>query len=336
MLKIKYIKLFFVVILVITSLNSCKKSQGIKIGVMFPYTTGARFGLEETYFKNKAAELNCQVSFSDAKSDDKTQKDQAMELIKNGVNVLVIMAVNAYTSADIVRTAREAGIKVIAYDRIIYNCDLDLYLSYNNYNVGKYMADYALKLKPEGKYLILGGDKSDRNAIMVKTGQLDAIQKYVQDGKIKIVYNVYTEDWSADNAYKEMSDYLKLSSFDVPDVILSSYDGMSRGSLQAMNDLGIYKDVVITGQDAEPQSIKEIIKGKQSMTIYKPFKILAETAVIDAIKLYNGEKPETNSTSFNNRMDVPTYLFDPVVVDKSNYMQTVVADGLVKESDLQK
>lgn len=334
MLLKKSIKLVVIFIFTVLLL-SCNNKKGIRIGVMFPYTTSARFALEEKYFQNKAQELGCEVIFTDAKSDDKLQKDQAEELLKKGIDVLIIMAVNAYTAAEIVRNAHVAGIKVIAYDRIIYNCDLDFYISHNNYNVGKYMAEYAMKIKPSGKYLLLGGDKSDRNAIMVKNGQMDAIQKDVQSGKIKIVYNVYTEDWSGENAYKEMTDYLKLSSMDVPDVILSSYDGMSRAAFQAMQDLGIDQDVIITGQDAEPQTIRQIITTGQTMTIYKPFKILAETAVITAIKLSNSEKANINTTTFNNRMNVPTYLFDPVVVDKSNYKQTVIADGLVKEEALQ-
>jgi len=148
------------------------------------------------------------------------------------------MAVNSNTAAEIVRDAHNAGVKVIAYDRIINNCDLDFYISHNNYNVGKYMADYALHLKPEGNYLMLGGDKSDRNAIFVKTGQLDAIKNNMQSGKIKIVYDVYIEEWSKENAYFEMKKYLKLSSYNIPDVILSSYDGLSYGSNRAFEELG--------------------------------------------------------------------------------------------------
>ena len=166
MLIKKSLKIVTIFILITLSV-SCNNKKGIRLGVMFPYTTSSRFALEEKYFQNKAQELGCEVTFMDAKSDEKTQKDQSQELIKSKIDVLIIMAINAYTAAEIVRNAHEAGIKVIAYDRIIYNCDLDFYISHNNYNVGKYMAEYALKLKPSGKYLILGGDKSDRNAIMV-------------------------------------------------------------------------------------------------------------------------------------------------------------------------
>lgn len=329
--KIKWISF----LILISVLFSCKKNAELKIGLMFPYTTGARMAIETKYFKEKAASLNCEVLVTDAQSDDKLQKNQANELIKNGVKVLVIMAVNANTAAEIVRDAHNAGVKVIAYDRIINNCDVDFYISHNNYNVGKYMADYALKYKPQGKYLLLGGDKGDRNAISVKNGQMDAIRSNVQSGKIKIVYNVYIEDWSIENAYAEMKKYLKLSGNDVPDVILASYDGLGYGANMAFDELGVdASNTLITGQDAEPKAIKNIVSGRQTMTIFKPLKILAESAVEIAIKLFNNQKIDYSSKVFNNRIDVPTILFDPIVVDKSNIKETVIKEGMVKESEI--
>jgi D-xylose transport system substrate-binding protein len=302
---------------------------------MFPYTTSARMSIEIQFFKAKAAELNCEVIVTDAKNDDKLQRTQAQELIKDGIDALVIMAVNSNTAAEIVRDAHNAGVKVIAYDRIINNCDLDFYISHNNYNVGKYMAEYALRFKPEGNYLLLGGDKSDRNAVFVKNGQLDAIRNNVQSGKIKIVYDVFIEEWSMENACFEIKKYLKLSGNSVPDVILSSYDGLTYGSNKAFDELGLdYSKVIITGQDAEPQALRDIIAGKQTMTIFKPLKILAENAVEVAVKLVKNQKIENVTKINNNRMDVPSMLFDPIAVDKSNIKETVVKEGLVKESDL--
>jgi len=289
---------------------------------------------EEKYFKAKAAEMNCNAIVTDAKNDEFLQRKQAKELLDQGVKVLVIMAVNAYTAAEIVRDAHKVGAYVIGYDRIIHNCDLDFYISHNNYNVGKYMADYALKHKPEGKYLLLGGDKSDRNAIFVKTGQLDALKPYVESGKVKIVFDVYVEEWSSDNAYYIMKEYLRLSSNDIPDVILTSYDGLGYAARQALDEAGVTKDVIITGQDAEPKAIRYIIQGKQTLTIYKPLKPLAENAVITAVKLVHGEKPDTTTSIFNNRIRVPSLLFEPIAVDKNNIRETVVKDGMIKESDV--
>jgi D-xylose transport system substrate-binding protein len=329
-----YSKLLLLFIVILQA-SSCKHNSGIKIGLMFPYTTSARMATEEYYFRQKATELGCEVVVTDAKSDDQLQRKQAQELIESGVKAIVIMAVNAYTAAEIVRYAHNAGVKVISYDRLIHNCDLDFYVSHNNYNVGKYMADYVLKLKPEGKYALLCGDKSDRNAIFVKNGQLDAIKQNVQSGKIKIVYDVFVEDWSGENAYFLMKKFLKLSSNDVPDVILASYDGLAYGAVQALEECDDDPTkVIMTGQDAELQAIKNILSGKQTITIFKPLKILAEKAVEVSVDLVNGKKPVITTTVFNNRKNVESFLFDPIVVDKSNIKETVIKEGLYKESDI--
>jgi D-xylose transport system substrate-binding protein len=322
-------------LIVILQAASCKHNAGIKIGLMFPYTTSSRMPIEEYYFKQKASELGCEVVVTDAKSDEQLQRKQAQELIEGGVKAIVIMAVNAYTAAEIVRDAHNAGVKVIAYDRLIHNCDLDFYISHNNYNVGKYMAEYVLKLKPEGKYVLLCGDKSDRNAIFVKNGQVDVIKQNVQSGKIKILYDVFVEDWSAENAHYLMKKFLKLSSNEVPDVILSSYDGLAYGAVKALEECGDDPTkVIMTGQDAELQAIKNIISGKQTITIFKPLKILAEKAVEVSVDLVNGKKSIITTTVFNNRKNVESLLFDPVVVDKSNIKETVIKEGLYKESDV--
>ncbi|MCX7985742.1 MAG: substrate-binding domain-containing protein, partial [Bacteroidales bacterium] len=235
-------------------LTACEKKAEMKIALMFPYTTSARMQFEEKYFKAKAAELNCEAIIADAKNDEVLQRQQAIELLNQGVKVLVVMAVNAYTAAEIVREAHNKGAYVIGYDRLIFNSDLDFYISHNNYNVGKLMAEYALKYKPNGKYLLLGGDKSDRNAIFVKTGQLDALRNAVNAGNVKIILDVYVDEWLPINAYHIMKEYLQLSSYDVPDVVLTSYDGLAYAARQAIDEAGITQEVIITGQDAEPQA----------------------------------------------------------------------------------
>ncbi|HOK99226.1 MAG TPA: substrate-binding domain-containing protein [Bacteroidales bacterium] len=332
MIRSKKIALLFGVMLLL--LGACEKKAEMKIALMFPYTTSARMQFEEKYFKAKAAEMNCEAIITDAKNDEVLQRKQATELLDQGVKVLVIMAVNAYTAAEIVREAHNKGAYVIGYDRLIFNSDLDFYISHNNYNVGKYMAEYALKLKPNGKYLLLGGDKGDRNAIFVKTGQLDALKPAVTAGNVKIVLDVYVDEWLPMNAYHIMKEYLRLSANDVPDVILTSYDGLGRAARQALDEAGITQEVIITGQDAEPQTIKYILQGKQTLTIYKPLKPLAENAVITAVKLSKGEKPDTTTSIFNNRKMVPALLFEPIPVDKNNVRETVVKDGIISEAEL--
>ena len=332
--KLLLIKPIVFIVLVLTACTN--NSNTIKLGFMIPNSTSTRFPIEQKFFENKAKELGYEVLVSNAKNDDKLQASQARELIDKGAKVLVLISVNGNTSAEIIRDAHNAGVKVIAYDRLVNNCDLDFYISFNNYNVGKYMAEYSLKLKPKGKYYLLGGDKGDRNAIIVRNGIIDALKSSVSSGNIQIVYDVYTEEWSTEYAYLNVKKYLQLSAMNVPDVVISSYDGLTYGAIQAINELGIQNDIVLTGQDAEPQALKNVAQGRQTMTIYKSLKVLAENAAIIASKIVKNEKIDTTTSTYNNRILVPTVLFDPVIVDKSNLKQTVVADGVIKEEELYK
>ena len=138
---------------------------------MLPNLKSDRYLKEKQYFADKVKSLGGEAIIVSAEYDDKLQIDQANELMDQGVKVLVVNSVNLTTASAIVRNAHEKHVTVIAYDRIISSPDLDYYLSFDNVKVGKLMAQYALKLKPEGKYYILGGDKADQNAVLVKKGQ---------------------------------------------------------------------------------------------------------------------------------------------------------------------
>lgn len=327
-----YQSLIFALLFVIT--QSCNQANVVQIGYMLPNLKSDRYVKEKQYFTDKVKELGGEALVVSAEYDDKLQIEQANELIKQGVKVLVVNSVNLTTAAAIVRNAHNKNVEVIAYDRIIFSPDLDYYLSFDNMNVGKLMAQYALKLKPEGKYYILGGDKADQNAVLVKNGQMEAIASQISTGKIKIVYNSYVEDWSGDNAKNEMNRYLDLSQ-DFPDVILSSYDGMSASVIEALHEHNLDGKVIVTGQDAELAACRNIVKGYQTMTVYKPVKLLANTAAEIAIKIARGEKiSDVNSKVTIDGKDIPAILLAPIAVDKDNLKNTVIADGLLKESEI--
>jgi D-xylose transport system substrate-binding protein len=267
--------------------------------------------------------------------DDKLQINQAKELIKNGVKVLVVNCLNLNTAAAIIREAHENNVKVIAYDRIIRNCDLDYYLTFDNEKVGKLMAEYVMKIKPTGNYIILGGDKGDQNAVWVKKGQLDALAPSINDKKINIVYNVFVEDWSGDNARDDMKRYLDLAG-DIPDAVLSSYDGMSTGAIELFKEYNIPPGrILMTGQDAELDACRNIVQGYQVMTIYKSVKALAYKAAELAIKISRKENiAEATGKVWNGQKDVQAILLEPVTVDINNLKTTVIADGFHTESEV--
>jgi D-xylose transport system substrate-binding protein len=313
---------------------SCTNQETVKIGYLIPNSKAGRYLKEKEYITQKGKEIGCEVLTLCAEYDDKLQIEQAKELIRQGVKVLVVNSVNLNTAAAIVRDAHEAGVKVIGYDRMILNCDLDYYISFDNVKVGKLMADYVLKIKPEGKYFLMGGDRSDQNAVLVKKGQLDALKPAIDAKKIQIVYDVYIEDWSGENAEAELRKYLDLSQ-DHPDVILASYDGMATRSIIALKEYGLDGKILLTGQDAELEACRNIMRGAQAMTVYKSLKQMSYVAAEVALKLARNERiTNANSTISNGFKEVPSILLDPVAVDKNNMASTVIADGLHTESDL--
>jgi len=293
-----------------------------------------RYLKEKIYFTERIKQLGGEALIESAKNDDKLQVQQADELINNGVKVLVVNPVNLYSSAEIVRNAHNHGIIVIAYDRIIFNSDLDYYLSFDNEKVGMLMAEYVIKKVPEGKYLLFGGDKDDFNAVLVKNGQLKLLGPLTTSGKINIDYNIFVEDWSEENARHELKRYIDLSGSQ-PDVILSSYDGMSTGIINTLKEYGLEGKVLVTGQDAELNACRNIVKGYQIMTVYKPLKKIAYAAADLSLKLIKSQKlTEATSKVFNGNKEVPSILLEPISVDKDNLKSTVIADGLLSETEV--
>ncbi|HEY4785705.1 MAG TPA: substrate-binding domain-containing protein [Bacteroidales bacterium] len=331
--KHRILGVFFIGVILL-SLVSCGSQNKVKVGFLFPNMVSDRYIKEKDYFTKKINELGGEALIASGDYDDQKQIQQAKDLINQGVKVLVVNSINLNTAAAIVRYAHDNGVKVIAYDRLIRNCDLDYFLTFDNEKVGKLMSDYVTKLKPEGNYILLGGDKGDQNAVWVKAGQRSALTPFINSGKIKIVYDLYVEDWSGDNARAEIKKYLNLTD-QVPDAILSAYDGMSTGVIDLLKEYNLEGKVLITGQDAELAACRNIVKGYQVMTVYKSVKKLAEKAAEISVKLIKKQDvKEANRKINNGQIDVTTVFLDPVVVDKDNLRSTVIAEGFQSEKDI--
>lgn len=333
----KYFKLLIlraiVIFIISILLTNCSKHQA-RIGFLLPNLTLSRYQKEQVIFTNKVKASGGSVTVLSANDNDNLQINQAEELIAKGVDVLVVCAVNASTSATIVRMAHKKDIPVIGYDRVIHNCDLDYLLTFDNEMVGYLMAEYVKNLKPNGKYILLGGDRNDQNAIWVKNGQLKSISSAVKSAQINIIYDCYTEDWSGGDAKHQIKKFLELS-LETPDVILSSNDGMATSVIELLKELNLNKKVLITGQDADIEACRNIMKGNQIMTVYKPLRLLANKAAEMALQIAGGEKVKDKNASINNgKINVPTVLLKPTTVDLNNIKETVIADGFLTEAEI--
>jgi D-xylose transport system substrate-binding protein len=305
----------------------------IVIGFSMDTLKEERWQKDRDFFEAKVKELGAEVLTQAANGDDAKQLAQAENLISQGVDLLVVVPHNAEATAAIVEKAHEAGIKVLSYDRLIKNSDVDLYLSFDNEKVGELQAKEITKLAPTGNYVYIGGADTDNNAILFRKGAMNVLEPLQKEGKIKIVYDQYSKDWKPEEALKNMENALTANNNNIQAVVAAN-DGTAGGVIQALNAQGLVGKVPVSGQDAELAALQRIVEGKQAMTVYKPIKKEAEMAAELAVKMAKGEKVETNKTVNNGKIDVPSVLLEPLVVTKENVVDTVIADGFQKLEDV--
>jgi D-xylose transport system substrate-binding protein len=262
-----------------------------------------------------------------ANGNDALQNEQAENLLTQGVDVLIVVAHNAETAATIVDSAHKAGVPVIAYDRMIRNADVDLYVAFDAVRIGQQQSEYAVKHVPKGNYVLIGGSPADNNALLLREGQMKPLKPLIDRKDITIVSDQFAKDWQAIEALKIMENALTRSNNKVSAVVASN-DGTAGGAIQAIAEQKLTGKVLVTGQDADLAACQRILAGTQTMTIYKPLVNEANKAAEAAILLAR-KQPLADKTVFvnNGKKDVPSILLDTIAVDKSNIMQTVVADG---------
>lgn len=330
MRKILVLSIFYISLFSFCSTTGKKHS----IGVLFDSFNAPRFQKERIYFEEKISELGSSAIIKTADGSAAKQELQAKELVDNGVKALIIIACNVNSAASIVRYANAKGVKVIAYDRLIKNCELDFFCTFDGNKVGEYLAKYALEKVPKGNYILLNGDKADENATVFYNGTMKVLKPQIENGNVKVKYTAYIEGWSGENSNYVASEILEFSR-DKIDVIISQYDGLSEGVAKALAKKGVSGEVLVTGQDAEVAACNRILTGEQSMTIYKPVKKMAYDCVDVVFELLNGNTPNISDFTNNGRKDVPTKLFDPISVDVENLKSTVVADGFLTMQEIE-
>jgi D-xylose transport system substrate-binding protein len=305
----------------------CSKNQGMKVAFLNPDGSKERWHKDEAFFAERAKAKGIEVIIVDGEGNEQKQYNQAVDLINKGVKVLVIASVNANTAASIVREAHKQDVKVIAYDRLIRNADLDYYVSHNNVQVGEMMAQYVTKIIPNGNYILLFGDRADQNSVFVKEGIMKVIKPKAESGNLKISYTSFIEGWKGVNSEFEVNQFLDFSN-DSVDAVIASNDDMAQGVLRAIKAHQINRKIYITGQNADIVGIKSILKDEQSMTVYKPLKDLAYAAADLSYQLLTGKNPDgINTRIFNQRIDVPSILIPVISVDKNNIDEVLIKTG---------
>ena len=328
-------------------------SNGKTIGVSMPTQTSQRWIQDGDFIKQKLEAKGYVVNLKYAEDDIKAQVSQLQEMIDGGANCLVVASIDSVELVDVLDKAKQKNIPVIAYDRLLMDTDsVSYYATFDNKGVGIAIGRYveaALDLK-DGKesYNVefFAGSPDDNNAHFLNEGVFEVLQPYIDNGRLKVLSgetdfnSICTLRWSGETAKARMENILKRYYRNAKiDAVVSPFDGISYGIADALEEAGyqVGKDFpIITGQDAELRAVKDIIAGRQSMTVFKDTRVLADKCVTMVEAVLDGKVPEINDTiSYDNRkMVVPSFLCQPVVVDKGNIDRELVDSGYYTKEEV--
>jgi D-xylose transport system substrate-binding protein len=304
----------------------------VLIGLSMDTLQEERWKGDRDMFVARARELGAEVEVLDANSDDTRQMQQVKSLLTKDIKALVIIPHDGAVMAEGVRLAHAKDIRVLAYDRIIKNCDLDLYATFDNVRVGElqamFIADHLAKAGGKKRIVRIYGSETDNNAFLFKQGQDNVLKPLIASGALEVVHEQHAHDWKPENAKMIMQ--AALTKTREVDYVLASNDGTAGGAIQALTEAGLAGKVLVTGQDAELVACQRIANGTQAMTIYKPLSRLARRAAELAVSLARGEPISAKARVNNGKIEVPSELLDVVLVTKENLRETVVADGFHK------
>jgi D-xylose transport system substrate-binding protein len=298
----------------------------IKIGFSMDTLKEERWQRDKDLVEQRAKELGADINVQVANGDDNLQFKQAENLLTQGVDVLIVAPHNGTVASSIVEAAKKQGVPVISYDRLIKNSDVDLYVSHQVVKIGELQAKYILDRQPKGNYVIVQGSETDNNAKLLHDGQMNILKPAIERGDIKVLVDQPAKEWQASAALNIVENALTQNNNNIQAVIAAN-DGTARGAVQALEAQNLAGKVLVSGQDADLPSLQSIVEGKQTMTVYKPIKPLAFTAVESAIKLARGEQVQTTDAVDNGFKKVPSILLEPKAVGKDELAGTVVAEG---------
>ncbi|MFF2363503.1 substrate-binding domain-containing protein [Streptomyces sp. NPDC058122] len=320
-----------------SSASSAKKGDAIKVGLLLPENQTARYEkFDKPLIEKKVAELTNNkgtVVYANAKQDASTQNQQVDTMITNKVDVLIVDAVDAAAIKSSVQKAKDAGIPVVAYDRLAQG-PISAYTSFDNKTVGKTQGEALLSAlgakAKSGKIVMMNGSVTDPNAAQFKAGAHEVL-----DGKVNVGKEYDTKEWKPENANANME--AAISALGKKNIVgvYSANDGMAGGIITALKAAGI--KVPVTGQDAELAGVQRILAGEQFMSVYKPYAPEADAAAELAVALAQGKSLDSvakDKVDSPTDKQIPSLLVPVTSLTKENIKDTVVKDGLYTVNDI--
>lgn len=298
------------------------------VGLLIASLVDERWEKDRDFLIEKFNELGVSLYIEEADNNNQKQYDQAIKLIdEKQVQVLIIVPVNSDSSSRIVNYAHSKGVITIAYDRLINNCPLDYYVSFNNFEVGRLQAENILKYMQVGNMVLINGPIYDNNSNMLRKGQMSVLMSEVKSKKINIIADTYLDNWSEELANEYMKKLLMIDNVNIGGIICGN-DAIARGVIRALHESYFLHDYPIVGQDADLLNLKSIINGHQTLTIYKPIRKLTfdVASLAYSICTGNGIKSGDFIGIDNGNKKVASILQGVVVINKQNMFNVLVTD----------
>lgn len=307
-----------------------EKEEKIQIGICFDSFLIERWERDRDVFVSTAKELGAEVNVQNANGSVETQISQINYLIDKKVDVIVVICVAGDCLKEVVERAKKEGVKIIAYDRMILNSGVDLYISFDNEKVGSLMGNAVVTSGKNCKnVLMLTGPNTDNNVGLVNKGFLDVMTS----NNINIVDTMHADAWRPEYA----SDYLYSHPevLDKVDVIMCGNDNIATSTVRVLAEKRKAGDILVTGQDADLEACQRIVEGTQLMTVYKPVELLSKQAAECAVKLAKNESLEGINTKLSDgTYDIDSIILDPIAVTKSNIDDTVIKNGFHSKEEV--
>jgi D-xylose transport system substrate-binding protein len=309
------------------------ETEIIRVAFLMDTVGHERWQRDRDLFVARVKERGAEALVEAAEGDAARQLTQAQAMLDKGVKVLVVVPHDAQRAGDIVEAAKARQVPVVSYDRLIWDADIDLYVSFDNVRIGEMQAQYLLSRATKGNYVLIGGAPTDHNAQQLREGQMKALKPAVDRRDVRIVSSEWADNWSASAARTLTQDALKRTRNQVAAVVASN-DVTAGGAIEALAAVNLAGKVLVSGQDAELEAARRIVEGTQAMTVYKPVRALARLAADAAVALAKGEDVPTATTVNNQRRDVPAMLLSPISVDKESLDAILIRDGFHKKEDV--
>lgn len=303
--------------------------EKIQIGLSFDSFVIERWQRDRDIFVSTAQDLGAEVNVQNANGDYREQISQIEYLIEKKMDAIVVVAADCAAMSEVLQKAKEAGIITIAYDRLVRDADVNLYISIDSEEVGRLMAEVLVNEIPEGgNVVIIYGSPVDHNVTLMEKG----VQEVLGESGLNVIYSTHAENWLAEEAFHGVNSALAIT--EEIDGVLCGNDDLASQAFRALSENRLAGKVVLTGQDADLAACQRIVEGTQTMTVYKQVDKLAKTAAEYAVKLVKGEEIGVASKTFDGTYKVPYVKLEAIVVTMDNIDEVIIEGGFQQREDV--